>query len=132
MDDCIAEELEVKLARVRAYMRERGLDALILRRFDNFAWITAGGDNRCAGATDVGVASVLVTPDDQWVLTSSVEGRRFQEEVLAHIWAGGVFQMGEYPWHREAAALRETADCVVQENLERSWEEVRARHERLS
>jgi len=24
-------------------MRERGLDALILRRFDNFAWITAGG-----------------------------------------------------------------------------------------
>jgi len=54
MDDCIAEELEVKLARVRAYMRERGLDALILRRFDNFAWITAGGDNRCAGATDVG------------------------------------------------------------------------------
>ena len=73
MDDCIAEELEVKLARVRAYMRERGLDVLILRRFDNFAWITAGGDNRCAGATDVGAASVLVTPDDQWVLTSSVE-----------------------------------------------------------
>jgi len=113
MDDCIAEELEVKLARVRAYMRERGLDVLILRRFDNFAWITAGGDNRCAGATDVGVASVLVTPDDQWVLTSSVEGRRFQEEVLAHIWAGGVFRMGEYPWHCETAALINTADRVA-------------------
>jgi hypothetical protein len=65
------------------------------------------------GGTDVGVASVLVTPDDQWVLTSSVEGRRFQEEVLAHIWAGGVFRMGEYPWHCETAALINTADRVA-------------------
>lgn len=113
MDDRIAEELEVKLARVRAYMRERGLDALVLRRFDNFAWVTAGGDNRCAGATDVGVASVLVTPDDQCVLTSSVEGRRFREEVLAHIWAGDVFRMYEYPWHGETGALMEAADRAL-------------------
>lgn len=112
-DEVVGGEIKVKLARARKYMCERGLDVMILRRFDNFAWITAGGDNRCAGATDIGVASVLITHDDQWVLTSNVEARRFCEEALAHIWAEGIFRMREHPWYGEAEALGEAAKGFV-------------------
>ncbi len=112
-DEVVGGEIKVKLARARKYMCERGLDVMILRRFDNFAWITAGGDNRCAGATDIGVASVLITHDDQWVLTSNVEARRLCEEALAHIWAEGIFRMREHPWYGEAETLSEAAKGFV-------------------
>ena len=80
-------------------MREQELDALLLGRADNFAWITAGGDSRCASTTDMGVASVLITPGRQYILTSSIEIDRVRAETLAHIAPADVFEFVEYPWH---------------------------------
>ncbi len=86
-------------------MREQELDALLLGRADNFAWITAGGDSRCASTTDMGVASALITPDHQYILTSNIEIDRVKAETLAHIASADVFEFADYPWHRGQAEI---------------------------
>ena len=86
-------------------MREQELDAMLLGRADNFAWITAGGDNRCASTTDMGVASVLITPESQYILASNVEIDRVRAETLAHLAPADVFELADYPWHQDQAGL---------------------------
>ena len=86
-------------------MREQELDALLLGRADNFAWITAGGDSRCASATDMGVASVLITPDRQYILASNIEIDRVRAETLHHIAPADVFEFADYPWHQGQAEI---------------------------
>lgn len=109
MSNCPAEcarlEVEFKLGRLRKFMHERELDALLLGRADNFAWVTAGGDCRCASTTDTGVASVLITPYRQYILTSNIEIDRVRAETLAHLAAADVFEFAEYPWHQGQAEM---------------------------
>lgn len=96
-------EVEWKLARAREFMRSKGLDALLLGRADSFAWITAGGDSRCPSATDVGVASVLITPDGQSIITSNIEAERLRAETLAHVEPAGIFEFVVHPWFESSA-----------------------------
>jgi Xaa-Pro aminopeptidase len=53
--------LDERRTAARQLMEARGLDALILQQFPNFAWYTDGGDNRVDHASAVGVASVVIT-----------------------------------------------------------------------
>lgn len=110
-----ALEVEHKLAKARELMRAHGLGALVLARADSFAWITGGGNSRCVSSTDSGVASVLITLDRQFILTSSVEAERISEEVLAHLGPGRVFEMATYPWYEdtESAILGIMAEMGV-------------------
>jgi len=101
-DTPIVREVQYKLAKARELMRVLRLDALVLSRADSFAWITAGGDSRCVSSTDTGVASVLITANRQFVLTSNVEAERVEEEVTAHLGPGCMFETIAYPWHEEA------------------------------
>ena len=83
-------------------MDERGLGALLLSRPANFAWYTGGADNRVDHGDPVGVASVLITTDDAYVLTNNIEAPRMREEQTPEM------EVVEHPWHEEPAAhLRE-------------------------
>ncbi|HEV2874411.1 MAG TPA: M24 family metallopeptidase [Thermoleophilaceae bacterium] len=83
-------------------MERRGLGAIVLRRPENFAWYTSGGNSRVEYAAPEGVADVVVTPEAEWVLTSTIEAPRMRAEE-----APG-FEVAEYPWEEgPAAALRE-------------------------
>ena len=85
-------------------MERRGLGAIVMRRPENFAWYTRGGNSRVEYAAPEGVADVVVTPSGEWVLTSSIEAPRMRAEE-----ARG-FEVVEYPWEQgPAAALRELA-----------------------
>jgi Xaa-Pro dipeptidase len=84
---------------LRELMDERGLGALLLSRPANFAWYTGGADNRVDHGDPVGVASVLVTTDDAYVLTNNIEAPRMREEQTPEI------EVVEHPWHEEPAAL---------------------------
>ncbi len=99
-----ALEVQHKLAQTRELMRTLGLRALVLGRADSFAWITAGGDSRCASATDMGVASVVITSDRQFVLTSNIEAERIDEEVLAHLGPSRMFHTIAHPWYDQSAS----------------------------
>jgi Xaa-Pro dipeptidase len=95
-----ADEIGAKLARVHDFMSERGLAGVLLGTQANFAWITAGGDNHVGLSSEGGVAAVLVTRDDRYVLTTNIEGERIACEEIADLG----FRLHAEPWHRAAPA----------------------------
>ena len=87
-------ELADKLTILRAALAAAGLAALRLRGTDWFAWATCGGSNTVLLTSEVGVAEVLVTADEAWVLTDTIEAERLAAEELpaglsvhVHPWA---------------------------------------------
>ena len=82
--------------RVRAAMERLGLDAVVLRRPENFAWYTGGADNRVDHASPAGVAAVVVTHHGDHVLTDNIEAPRMREEQTPE------FDVVECDWHAGA------------------------------
>ncbi|HEY0400042.1 MAG TPA: aminopeptidase P family N-terminal domain-containing protein, partial [Acidimicrobiia bacterium] len=80
---------------IRALLDEAGLDAVVLRRPENFAWYSGGADNRVDHASPTGVAAIVVTRRGAHVLTDNIEAPRMREEqtpgwdVVAYDWYAG-------------------------------------------
>src|ERR687886_326530 len=58
---------------LRALIARHDAGAIVLRHVANFAWYTGGGDSRVDHANPLGVADILITPDCEYVVTSSIE-----------------------------------------------------------
>ncbi len=84
---------------LREIMDRRGAGALLLTSPANFAWYTGGADNRVDRGDPAGVASVLLTGDDAYILTDNIEAPRMREEQTPGM------EIVEHPWHEEPAAL---------------------------
>src|ERR671911_2195926 len=84
---------------LRKMMDARGVGALLLSSPANFAWYAGGADNRVDHGDPVGVASVLLTGDDAYILTNNIEAPRMREEQTPEM------EVVEHPWHEEPAAL---------------------------
>ena len=84
---------------LRDLMEGHGVGSLILSSPANFAWYTGGADNRVDHGDPVGVASVVVTRDDIYILTNNIEAPRMREEQTPEM------EVVAYPWHEEPAAL---------------------------
>ncbi|MFQ6048426.1 MAG: hypothetical protein ACE5K7_03585, partial [Phycisphaerae bacterium] len=54
-------ELTVKHQRIVEYLQAHQLEAVLLSRRCNFAWLSGGGQAHVNQATDLAVASLLVT-----------------------------------------------------------------------
>ena len=65
-------ELEVKLEKVQALLARRDLDALLIQRVANFAWMTAGASSYVNIADSLGVASLLVAPHGRYLITNNI------------------------------------------------------------
>lgn len=76
----ITSEVQTKLQQVRALMEAQQVDTLWLRRVSNVAWIT-GGINTAVNTADViGIVSIVVTADDAYALTNTIEAPRLKAE----------------------------------------------------
>jgi Xaa-Pro dipeptidase len=91
-----AEEVRVKLDALRAWLEERDLSAALLGSQANFAWITAGGHSHVSVGESGGVASILVTLEGAYLVTTNIELRRILDEELF----GLPFEAVDYAWHR--------------------------------
>src|SRR5919202_5783204 len=95
------EEVSEKLELIRKALTESEAQGLRLRGTDWFAWATAGGSNTVLLAAETGVAEVLVTANNAWILTDEIEAQRLQDEEVP---AG--FEWEVSPWaapdHRSA------------------------------
>ncbi|MGN6390459.1 MAG: M24 family metallopeptidase [Burkholderiaceae bacterium] len=98
-------EISLKLARVRQWLRTMNAGALRLRGTDWFAWATAGGSNTVLLTAETGVAEILVTPTDAYVLTDEIEALRLREEEIGDSYAWHVV-----PWADLAQRDRFIAD----------------------
>ncbi len=67
---------------VRGVMAESGLDAIVLRGVEWFAWVTGGGCSAVLLANEAGIAEIVVTTDDAVVVTDEIEARWLAEEEL--------------------------------------------------
>jgi antitoxin VapB len=84
---------------LRALLNRHSAGAIVLRNVANFAWYTGGGDSRVDHANAAGVADVVVTPDAEYVVTSTIEAPRMREEQTP------AFEVVSYPWHEGAESL---------------------------
>jgi Xaa-Pro aminopeptidase len=89
--------LEERREELRDLMDRLGLGALLMRRPANFAWYTGGADNRVDHADPLGVAAILLTLEDEYVLTDNIETPRMREEETPG------FEVVEHPWHEDPA-----------------------------
>ena len=97
-------EAAAKIDAVRSVLRQRGDGAAALRARRNFAWLTAGGDNHVLECSEIGVATILVTPDDVAVLTAENEAPRIADEEVR----GLPIEVVALPWERPDAVEAET------------------------
>jgi Xaa-Pro aminopeptidase len=101
----LALEFEHKLSIVRAALDRRGAKAASLSSRRNFAWVTAGGDNHVVDASEVGVATLVVTGRDAVVVTPRNEASRIRDEELRDL---GLDLVG-VPWEVAGAVETEVA-----------------------
>lgn len=92
------QELAVKHDRVRSYLDQHNLQAVLLSGRHNFAWTTGGGQNYVNQAGELGVASLLVTRDDICCFCPNIEADRFANEEVGPL---GI-EVVAYPWWQPA------------------------------
>lgn len=89
------QEIAIKLNRVRKFLQEKDLHALLLKKQPNFCWLTAGGLNMVGIATEMGVTSLLITDTECYVIANRIEANRMMVEegledlgfkLLTHEW----------------------------------------------
>lgn len=90
---------QARRERILDLMDRLGLVAILLRAPANFAHYTGGADNRVDRADPRGVASVLVTPDGEWVVTDNIEADRFREEQTPDM------EVVEFPWYEKPESV---------------------------
>ena len=73
-------ELNLKLDRVRNLLDASDLNGILLRRSDNFAWAACGADPHINTADSMGIASLLITPSNHFVVTNNIEATRLMRE----------------------------------------------------
>ncbi|GFE70693.1 Xaa-Pro peptidase family protein [Chroococcus sp. FPU101] len=76
------EEVSLKLEMLRQTLRETEAQGIRLRGTDWFAWVTGGASNTVLLTAETGIAEVLVTCEDAWVLTDEIEAQRLVDEEL--------------------------------------------------
>lgn len=86
-------EVSTKLKLIRQILSETEAQALRLRGTDWFAWATAGGSNTVLLTAETGIAEVLITTQEAWILTDEIEAQRLQDEELP-----SNFQIHVSPW----------------------------------
>ena len=87
-------ESQKKELRIREFLSNSDFDALLLSSQGNFAWATGGKQNYVSIASEMGVASLLITPNEKYVITNQIEKFRIMDEELA----GMGYELIEFNW----------------------------------
>ncbi|WP_085506117.1 M24 family metallopeptidase [Thalassobacillus devorans] len=96
----------MNIQKVRSYLEENSLDGILLRKRNNFSWVTEGRYNHIVQATDQGVADLIITRDEAHLVTSEMEKRRLVEE-----------ECSQFPFEVEVATVDwfKSTDGLIEE-----------------
>lgn len=96
-------ELNEKYGRLGVFLDRNQLDAILLSRHENIAWITAGQvEARVALGVETAVTSILITRSGlHYYLAPANEAPRLADEEFA----GLGYEPVIYPWHESPAPL---------------------------
>ncbi|WP_431804079.1 aminopeptidase P family N-terminal domain-containing protein [Halobacillus andaensis] len=96
----------MQIDKLRSLMDELGYDGVLLRKRNNFSWVTGGRYNHIVQATEAGVADLLITNNKIYLITSKMEERRIYEE-----------ECEDLPWEIEVLSddwYRDTDLLIIQ------------------
>lgn len=68
------------LKKIKSWLLENKYDGVLLTRRDNFAWVTGGRRNHVVQNQETGAASLLITPDEDFLFADSIDAQRIFEE----------------------------------------------------
>jgi Xaa-Pro aminopeptidase len=93
-----------KLESIRAWMTDRNLGGLYLQSVGSFAWATCGAASYINIASTTGAASLLITRDRQYLITTNIEAPRLDLEE--HLTSQG-WEFVIHSWHENQNAVAE-------------------------
>jgi len=76
-------EIAEKEVRIRRLIEEHNLAAVALSTNANFAWVTCGGNNYVGIASEIGVATAVVTKQRKYIVCDNIEAQRLADEEVA-------------------------------------------------
>ena len=79
------DEVNLKVAKVRQFLDEQKLDAVLLGTNANFSWLTAGGDDHLEIIDKTGSAMIFVTKKDMTLIANNNEIDRLKAEALGEV-----------------------------------------------
>ncbi|MHB8994518.1 MAG: M24 family metallopeptidase [Armatimonadota bacterium] len=91
------EEVQTKIEALRALMADEELDSIVLGGATNFSWITGGGDDVVALASERGAAAVVITMEGQFIVCDNIEAGRISAEEVS----GLEFDIVSDEWHKD-------------------------------
>ncbi|HBW34140.1 Xaa-Pro peptidase family protein [Desulfosporosinus sp. BICA1-9] len=91
------EEIAIKEQRLQSLLKENQLDGICLSRAANFAWLTAGGNNRVVWSQETGAAALVVVEGRKFLVAPKNEIERLMKEQAAD--AG--FEPWTYEWYED-------------------------------
>jgi Metallopeptidase family M24 len=104
-----SEEISAKRKLIRGRMAELGIGGVVISGQAAFSWYTAGGENRVVTASEEGVASIVATPEQDYIVTNNIEGPRVSAEAVP---AQSGFQILESPWYEPGKVAEKIAELA--------------------
>ena len=89
------------IEQVRTLMEEKQLDGVLIRKRNNFSWLTGGRRNHIVLNTPEGVCQLLVLKDDIVLVVNQMEEKRIIEEEMAYF--DHPFQVVTMDWYEDDA-----------------------------
>ena len=126
-------ELEFKHGQVVDWLRDEGLDGILLQRNENIAWLTGGAvELRVLTPSETGVASLLITAEGgRHYLTTANEAPRLHDEEFGAL----DFEPVIFPWYADdtaATALQLSRGQVASDTSIPGFAHAHIRHFRAS
>lgn len=97
-------EFQQKMAAAEELLRAANLDALVLRRVSSVAWATCGAPTYVNTASNEGIATLVIKPGEQHLITNRIEAPRLEREEGLAV-QGWRFHVGN--WFEPDKALAE-------------------------
>jgi Xaa-Pro aminopeptidase len=93
----LLEECLYKADKVRAMVKEKGFQGIIIRKQPNFSWISAGGRGFIGLASETACAALVVTPGGVYLAGNNIEVPRLLAEELPR----GFAEAAVIPWRED-------------------------------
>lgn len=102
------QETDLKLSKLAAFFDRHRLDAVLLTRRANFAWLTGGCLNHVGQGSETGAATLMATRDRVLCVASAIEAPRMRSEELREL----AVEVVEFPWHDSQAGAKTWAEVI--------------------
>ena len=99
-------EHKEKQQKILSFLDQHNLDALLMLRASSFAWATCGSSSYINTASSEGLASLLVTRNDHYLITTNIEAPRYEKEEKL---ADQGWKLYVTPWHKTIDAVADLA-----------------------